>query len=78
MGAQKLAQPTDSDPSISNQKFKNQTRTESSFPSSASKSAPMRLPADVSPKGLSLQVLIRLQAALRGALQKSQNVKKGI
>lgn len=38
----------------------------------------MRLPADVSPKGLSLQVLIRLQSALREALWKSQNVKKGI
>ena len=38
----------------------------------------MRLPVDVSPKGLSLQVLIRLQSALREALWKSQNVKKGI
>ena len=38
----------------------------------------MRLPADLSPKGLSLQVLIRLQSALREALWKSQNVKKGI
>ena len=66
-GAQKLAQPADSDPSVPNQNL-NQTRTEKQVYFFQSKSAPMRLPADLSPKGLSLQVLIRLQSALREAL----------